>query len=1064
MVMTARWVRYGQDAALGLRDEIRRVKGTEPLAPVTVVVPSNQVGVSARRQLASGSLGAVCGSGPGLVGVTFLTPYRLAELLGAAALAGTGRRPVSTPVLAAAMRAALTEEPGLFDAVARHPSTEAALVASYRELRDLSPVAISALAQRGRRAADVVRLHRMTRSRLAPDWYDEEDLMVAAAEVLEDQLGTAGLGALVVHLPQRLSRHAADLLRAMAATTDIAVLAGTTGEERADAEVTASVARLAVDLVPPTGPSGVGSIVSVEATSILTASDSDDEVRGAVRVVMDEVSKGTALDRIAVLYATPEPYSRLVHDHLSAAGIATNGTADVPVAGRLAGRALLHLLELPTLGFRRQDVFAWLTGAPILHKGRWAPLSAWERLSRDAGVVSGRGDWDRLLSTLAVRLEAEAASAGDDPESPPWLQEKLSDDAERARQLRVFVLDLIDRLDEAAAQPQPWGVRCTWAIRLLGDILGGANRRLRWPAVERKAAERVDLALRRLGALDAVEGPVPLEVFTRTLAIELESDLGRVGRFGEGVLVGSVSMAVGLDLDLVVLLGLAEGTFPTTVHDDSLLPDVERAAALGELPQRAEQVHRLHRQFLAALAGASRHVLGVPRGDLRRSADRVPSRWVLDVATELAGERWYSPQLLDTKVPWVLHVESFDDGLRRLTVPATAQEHRLRSLLAAAPARGDLHATAAAMDDVLAAGVEALDARSSADFTRFDGNLAGLAIPSPVDVGSSATSLERWADCPHAYLLQNLLRVQPVEQPENLLQITPLERGRLVHTALERFILEVLDRPPADQPAPDQEWSATDVERVVRITEGLCDEWEDQGLTGRAIFWRRDRVRIVDEMRRFLAEDTRQRKSSRTRPVAAELAFGLRQGLGPVAFPLPDGRSIPMRGMADRVDVAEDGTIHVLDYKTGKADSYKKLSETDPHQRGTRLQLAVYGEAARQHQQRPDATVEAAYWFVSRRGAFQRFGYCVNKDVVDRVGEAMLTIVSGIEDGLFVPHPKPPTTSPFPDCAYCDPDRLGTAELRRQWERKVGDPNLASYLDLTESVRPDDDENPTGTT
>ena len=58
-----------------------------------------------------------------------------------------------------------------------------------------------------------------------------------------------------------------------------------------------------------------------------------------------------------------------------------------------------------------------------------------------------------------------------------------------------------------------------------------------------------------------------------------------------------------------------------------------------------------------------------------------------------------------------------------------------------------------------------------------------------------------------------------------------------------------------------------------------------------------------------------------TWPLAAELAFGLPDcELGPVALELPDGRSVEFRGFADRVDVADDGTMHVVDYKTGKAD------------------------------------------------------------------------------------------------------------------------------------------------
>src|SRR4051812_35808676 len=123
MGVRVQWVEYGRPAAEGLRAAIADAKAGEALTPVTVVVPSNHVGVAARRLLASGAVGPVSSQGRGLVAVTFLTVYRLAELLGAARLAAQGRRPVSTPVVAAAARAALVAEPGLFAAVAEHPAT-----------------------------------------------------------------------------------------------------------------------------------------------------------------------------------------------------------------------------------------------------------------------------------------------------------------------------------------------------------------------------------------------------------------------------------------------------------------------------------------------------------------------------------------------------------------------------------------------------------------------------------------------------------------------------------------------------------------------------------------------------------------------------------------------------------------------------------------------------------------------------------------------------------------------------------------------------------------------------
>jgi hypothetical protein len=113
---------YGRPAVALLRDRIAAAKADDPLRPVTVVVPTNYVGVSTRRLLADGALGAITDRGVGIAGLTLVTIYRLAELLGAPRLSAQGRRPVSTPVVAAAIRRVVQEvrEPFRIDHIDHH--------------------------------------------------------------------------------------------------------------------------------------------------------------------------------------------------------------------------------------------------------------------------------------------------------------------------------------------------------------------------------------------------------------------------------------------------------------------------------------------------------------------------------------------------------------------------------------------------------------------------------------------------------------------------------------------------------------------------------------------------------------------------------------------------------------------------------------------------------------------------------------------------------------------------------------------------------------------------------
>jgi ATP-dependent helicase/nuclease subunit B len=174
--------------------------------------------------------------------------------------------------------------------------------------------------------------------------------------------------------------------------------------------------------------------------------------------------------------------------------------------------------------------------------------------------------------------------------------------------------------------------------------------------------------------------------------------------------------------------------------------------------------------------------------------------------------------------------------------------------------------------------------------------------------------------------------------------------------------------------------------------------------------------------------------------------------VGAVPITLPDGRTLHFRGMADRVDVDEHGGLHVVDYKTGRDSYYSGLSEENPDDRGQRVQLPVYGIAARLHQQTPDARVLAEYWFVSYKGNFRRIGYEITDAVLARVGTTLGLMVEGIEAGVFASHPTATSSSPFVECSSCDPDALGVTELRNAWERKRHDPVLSRYAQLAEPI------------
>ncbi len=1046
---------YGAAATERLGKQIAVLKNGDPLAPVTVVVPTNIAGLAVRRALG--------GKGQGIAAVNFLKLFDLAERLAGRQMAVEFERtPLSGPVLSATVRSVLNSDPGLFRRTALHPATEQALARSYRDLRELSQDQLDTLASQSRRADDVVRICRQVGDGLKSKWYDGHDLSELAVSALESGSFSDILqefGPVIIHLPQRITRSQGLMISALSEATQVAVIAGLTGNERANGAVAESIDRMGASL------GSVPEISPPHGQQIISTASADEEVRVAVREVVHAARDGIPLSRIAVLCGGGGPVIRQLHDHFESAGIAYNGPSGRTLADSLVGRGLIALLNLESRDFRRDEVFALLSVASATVPPKPATkeqpslatdlVMAWERVSRQAGVARGAEQWERRLYRYADEQHKAAQLEQSDPDRADGRVERRRREADHAESLARFMTRLIGDLSPEP-EPATWNDWCGWIKELINAYLGAEEARQLWPESEQEAASKIEEILDRLANLDAINPRPRPATFRHTLVSELGSPTGRVGRVGHGVLTEDIGASLGMDLDRVIVIGMAEGTFPHSPSDDPLLPDRERKAAGDDLTLLSDRMDDQHHNFLAALASAEIGTLVYARGDARRACEQHPSRWLLDTATALAGRTVDSTNLEsladEEAAHWFEHVPSLSGRVLLAEFPPTPQEFRLKAL--GQPGRSD--GVLPDDDPVLARGAELVAARASDQFTRFDGNLSGLEVADLAEDVVSPTRLEAWADCPMRFFFQHVLRVQTFEQPEELLQISALEKGSLIHDALDVFVREQLET--GRVPPPGQPWSEQQRHRLLEIGTELCDQAETQGLTGTPVFWHHDRRRIMTDLERFLTEDDNQRRLHGVTAAASELAFGMPDGdLDAVAVPLPSGRTVRFRGRADRVDQGGGNTLLVTDYKTGKADPYKDLDEGsrnfDPVLRGTRLQLPVYALAAQAHIDDPAAPVKSQYWFVTSDQQFKAYGYGLNPRVMDRFRTVVDTIANGIEGGVFCDRPQPDRTEgPFSHyCDYCNADRLGTQERRRAWERMCDRGELASYWRLAEA-------------
>jgi RecB family exonuclease len=349
-------------------------------------------------------------------------------------------------------------------------------------------------------------------------------------------------------------------------------------------------------------------------------------------------------------------------------------------------------------------------------------------------------------------------------------------------------------------------------------------------------------------------------------------------------------------------------------------------------------------------------------------------------------------------------------------------------------------------------GLEAVAARRSRRLTRWTGLVGPVAREAAVFDGvQSATAVQTWATCPRRFLFERVLGVAETPAPEDELEMSPIERGNLVHLALERFLAEVPARTSASHP-----WSGEERAHLDRILDELFADAERRGVTGRPLLWRGQRRRLRRDVIGLLDRDERQRAQAGVVPVAGELSFGLdADGVPPVAVVTPTGRKVSFRGRIDRVDVAPDGSrMVVIDYKSGSPYDYGGL-DVDPVKAGRLVQLPIYALAARLRY--GDAPTQAAYWFVGERADYRWVPVALDGRTTQRLHEVLDATGDGVDAGLFPANPggrggglgdRRGGRAGHRHCTFCPYDRVCPGDRQAAWERVQAEDALDPYRRL----------------
>ncbi len=648
--------------------------------------------------------------------------------------------------------------------------------------------------------------------------------------------------------------------------------------------------------------------------------------------------------------------------------------------------------------------------APVVGGTLRAPRR-WEQLLVDAAVIGGRERWEKRLDGL--RHEKEGALREierDDDRRADAIRRDISN-LESLGRFALPVLDLLEELPEQARWRE-------WIDRL--QVL--ASRTLRRP-------ERVLAELGKLHPMAEV-GPVGLDEVRLILGPRLleASERPPASHAGQ-VWIGPADAARGLAFDTVLVPGLAEKLFPRKIIEDPILLDSARRELDDTLTTRPRRVDA-ERLALRIAVGAARDrvILSYPRLDLEHGRPRVPSFYALEALRAATGELpgftelgrtasrvgaaarlgWPAPERSDEAIDEAEHdLALLVDLLHRDEAESVGAA---RFLLEANPHLGRGLRFRAMRWQKLWKAVDGLGGASAGARAAMEGERLAARPFSP-------TALQNFAACPYRFFLSAIMRLSPREDLEQIEAMNPLQRGSLVHEVLYRYLTRLRDegRLPVDEAGHAAARAILDeVLRTVardekeRLCPAIDRVWE-AGITSIEADLHEWLKRMVEDDSGFV-------------PAWFELSFGLhhRRKAEKDAASRPDpvqlDGGLQLRGAIDLVERRADGTLRVVDFKTGKLPPHQRVGAVVAG--GAALQPVLYALTTERLLADEGKVESGQLYYCTAAGRFEKREVRLDEEARRKAAEVIRIIGEHLERAYLPTYPAKNA------CTWCDYKRV----------------------------------------
>ncbi len=428
------------------------------------------------------------------------------------------------------------------------------------------------------------------------------------------------------------------------------------------------------------------------------------------------------------------------------------------------------------------------------------------------------------------------------------------------------------------------------------------------------AAESLKVLLQQLpldyqmGGLS--ERPVSCSDFAEALAMAAKGGIVSLcPENKEGIAVLSAVETDDTAFRQVYVLGLQENRFPFLKHENWIYNDRERVelASLGILLPCSSDGYKEDIHFFAntCAAATERMVLSFSTEE-----DRMASPYIGELLALFTGLKIQEKNIARTMAD-CLSREELEVSLARQGLTGWLEEVAGPELVEAGKSDGKRIKNEAGWNGVL--------------------EEEGLVRLLAQHIGNrfSASGLETYRGCPFRFLALYGWRQKETEAAGE--DVTPMQKGNLLHMVLERFINRHLNGTLSSS-----QGEALQAE-LDRIFADVVGEMDKAGDLYAGEFWNQDKRETEINLQRWLKKEIEYSETGSFRPVYTEKEFGMGGHEG-IPFELEGGERIFLNGKIDRID-RDGNAFYITDYKSGKVPSQSDFLDGD-------LQMPLYILAA----------------------------------------------------------------------------------------------------------------------